>query len=196
MEVVHTIAEAMPSVDDSKVLGELADFRSKENIFAKTFVWKSVQQTTPTSWWNGICSSTQLSRVAANILNLPPTSAAVERSFSRHSWIHSGKRNRLTTERASQIVYIAHNISLNDTAHGGHDYEVHEILDSKKMDNQPDEPEQARAARPSSSKYGQDEEEADNVFNSDPESSDSDLEISLHDSSDAEFSEVELQDIE
>ena len=46
------------------------------------------------------------------ILNLPPTSASVERSFSRHSKIHSNDRNRLTTERAAKLVFIAHNLTL------------------------------------------------------------------------------------
>ncbi|KAG7166437.1 hypothetical protein Hamer_G005538, partial [Homarus americanus] len=78
MEVIHNIATTNPHVDESKVLGELADCRSKENVFVKSFTWKSVKQTSPTSWWNGICCSTQLSRIASDILNLPPTSAAVE----------------------------------------------------------------------------------------------------------------------
>ncbi|KAG7161054.1 hypothetical protein Hamer_G026010, partial [Homarus americanus] len=34
MEVIHNIATTNPHVDESKVLGELADYRSKENLFA------------------------------------------------------------------------------------------------------------------------------------------------------------------
>lgn len=166
MEVIQTIAETIPSIDDSKVLGELADYRSNESIFAKPFVWKSAQQTTPTSWWNGICRSTQLSRVAANILSLPPTSAAIERSFSRHSWIHSAKRNRLTSIRASKIVFIAHNLALNEH-------------DAQQRTNT-----LVELARPASNKDGHDEEDPD-VFHSEAESSDTDL--SLQNSSDEVF---------
>ena len=114
MEVIHHIALSLPSIDETKVLGDLANYRSKEQIFSKPFVWKAVNQTSPTSWWNGICGSTQLSKIAAAVLNLPPTSAAVERSFSRHSFIHSAKRNRLTTERAAKLVFIAQNHCLLD----------------------------------------------------------------------------------
>ena len=48
----------------------------------------------------------QLSKIAASILSLPPTSAAVERSFCRHAWIHSARRNRLTTDRAAELVLV------------------------------------------------------------------------------------------
>jgi len=40
------------------------------------------------------------------------TSAATERSFSTFAWIHSKKRNRLTSDRAAKITYLAHNWKL------------------------------------------------------------------------------------
>ena len=61
-------------------------------------------------------NSTELSKLASKLLSLPPTSAAVERLFSRYSWIHSTKRNRLSTERAAKLVYVAHNLSLTDSS--------------------------------------------------------------------------------
>ena len=48
------------------------------------------------------------------ILLLPPTSAAFERSFSRQSWIHNQKRNRLTNDRASKLVFLSHNLELEN----------------------------------------------------------------------------------
>ena len=46
-------------------------------------------------WTNALCPSFnpiivifQLSKIAASILSSPPTSTAVERSFSKHAWIH------------------------------------------------------------------------------------------------------------
>ena len=75
-------------------------------------IWKTAANTTPCSWWKGTSGWTQLSKIAAIILSLPPTSAAVERSFSRHAWIHSARRNRLTTDRAAELIFIAHNFAL------------------------------------------------------------------------------------
>ena len=64
-------------------------------------------------WWKGMCSLTELSKVANGILNLPPTSASVERSFSCHSYIHSPDCNRLTTDRAAKLVF-GHNLTLEN----------------------------------------------------------------------------------
>lgn len=114
MEIIQNLAEALPQINSTKVLGEMADYQSNEKLFTKPFVWKAATETAPTSWWNGICRSTELSKIAGRILSLPPTSAAVERSFSRHSFIHSSKRNRLSTERAAKIVFIAHNIKYSE----------------------------------------------------------------------------------
>ena len=46
------------------------------------------------------------------ILSLPPTSVVVERSFSMHAWIHSTRRDRLTTDRTSELAFITHNFAL------------------------------------------------------------------------------------
>ena len=59
-----------------------------------------------------MCSQTQLSKLAVRFLQLPPTSAAVERTFSRQSWIHFAKRNRLSTCRVAMIVEIGYNAKL------------------------------------------------------------------------------------
>lgn len=51
-------------------------------------------------------------KIAAGVLNLPPTSAAVE--ISKHANIHSLKRNNLTTDRAAKLVYIVHNLKVTE----------------------------------------------------------------------------------
>ena len=113
-EIIHNIAGNMPDIDESAIMGELADYRSNQKIFSKSFIWKAIHHTTPTAWGNGLCGSTSLSKLATGVLYLPPTSAAVERSFSKHANIHSLKRNKLTTDRAAKLVYIAHNLKLTE----------------------------------------------------------------------------------
>lgn len=115
-QVLDEIATSMPCVNGGKLFGEIADYRSKQKLFHKPYIWNAVKHTTPSTWWSGLCGSTELSKIASQILNLPPTSAAVERSFSRHSHVHSAKRNRLTAERAGKLVYIGHNLQLIDDA--------------------------------------------------------------------------------
>lgn len=50
--------------------------------------------------------------LAVGILNLPTSSASVERSFSQHSNIHSLPRNRLTNQRAAKLLFISHNFKV------------------------------------------------------------------------------------
>lgn len=65
------------------------------------------------TWWGGLCTNSPLSKVAQMLLTIPPSSAAAaERNFSSFSTVHTKKRNRLTTLRASKLVYIYHNSRL------------------------------------------------------------------------------------
>ncbi|XP_065668867.1 uncharacterized protein LOC136088628 [Hydra vulgaris] len=118
IETLHKLGKMDSSIKecDDKILGEIADYRSNKGLFAKPFIWASVKHSSPVSWWKGICCSCApiLSNIASKILLLPPTSAAVERSFSRQSWIHNQKRNRLTNDRALKLVFISHNLQLKN----------------------------------------------------------------------------------
>lgn len=98
------------------MLSEAAELQSKSNFFAKPFVWVAAKKTSVCNWWKGICGNTQLSKIACRILSLPPTSAAVERSFSKHAFIHTSKRNRLTNERAFKLTYISNNLKYQTPA--------------------------------------------------------------------------------
>ena len=72
----------------------------------RRLIWKTMANTNPRSWRNGTCGWTQLTEIVASILSLPPTNAAAERSFSKHAWIHSARRNRLTADRAVKLLLL------------------------------------------------------------------------------------------
>ena len=114
MEAIYNAAEEDEELDSAVILKEMAEYRGNQGMFAKPFVWKAVDTMTPINWWNGMCSQTQLKKLATAILNLPPTSAAIERSFSRQSWIHSAKRNRLKNKKVAMIVEIGYNAKFMD----------------------------------------------------------------------------------
>ena len=85
--------------------------RNWKKVFNK-YASFSALNLTPYVWWDvisGPAETSSLSKIASTVLNIPPTSAAVERSFSRQSWLHSARRNRLSNENAAKLVYIAHN---------------------------------------------------------------------------------------
>lgn len=96
------------------IMKELADYKAKDHFWKNRFIWSQVEETDTLSWWKGICSSTQLHKIAIAILSAPCTSAATERTFSAQADIHTNKRNKLTTERAGKITYISHNWNLEN----------------------------------------------------------------------------------
>lgn len=49
----------------------------------------------PILWWKGICRTKELIKIAVAVLQLPPTTAATERSFSTHGWIHNAKKKQV-----------------------------------------------------------------------------------------------------
>lgn len=115
MEYIFKVATDM-NVVVKDVMDDLANYKAKNNLWNKSFLWASVSSTTPVVWWRGLCGTTALSKVAIRILTAPTTSAATERSFSTFSFIHSKRRNRLTTERAGKISFLSHNWKLVNEA--------------------------------------------------------------------------------
>ena len=69
------------------------------------FLRKNIANISPVS-----CTYQELSKVAGRILKLPSTTAVVEQSFSCYSNIHTAKRNRLTNDTSSKLVFVSQNI--------------------------------------------------------------------------------------
>ena len=60
-------------------------------------------------YWNLIDTLTNynsLAKIALRLISIPPSSAAVERSFSLQAWIHSKNRNRLSQENINKILMV------------------------------------------------------------------------------------------
>ena len=91
MEAIHDVAEQDEELDTAIILKQMAEYKGNLSMFAKTFMWKALDTMGPISWWNGIHYNTRLKKLATAISNLSPTSAAIERSFSPQSWIHSAR---------------------------------------------------------------------------------------------------------
>lgn len=113
MEFIHSAALDM-GLDSTAVMEDLANYRAKHGMFAKSFLWSCANTTSPTTWWRGLCGSSLLAKIAIQILEAPVTSAATERTFKTFSFIHNKRRNRLTTKRAFKLTYIAHNWKLKN----------------------------------------------------------------------------------
>ncbi|CAG9790290.1 unnamed protein product [Diatraea saccharalis] len=108
MEFICNLAEYC-NID---CFADLAQYRGKEGVWSKSFNWKAAEKMSTFLWWKGICGSSQLSKVALRVLTAPCTFAATESSFSTQAFIHSAKRNRLTSERAAKITFLSYNWNL------------------------------------------------------------------------------------
>ncbi|KAL0849218.1 hypothetical protein ABMA28_013551 [Loxostege sticticalis] len=111
LEAMHFI-EQMAQNLNIDVIVDLANYKARDGFWSKRFLWDRVEDIVPVTWWKGLCSSKNLSKIAVRILTSPCTSAATERSFSKHGHIHSRKRNRLTAERAAKLTFISYNWDL------------------------------------------------------------------------------------
>lgn len=111
LQAVECIVETgvQMGLEKKQLFEELGEYKTKCGLWSSTFMWSMSENMTNIAWWSGMCGQKLLHKVALRLLSLPATSAASERSFSTHGWIHNSLRNRLHTERAAKIVYIAHN---------------------------------------------------------------------------------------
>ena len=113
MDYIIQIGKHM-ALDENKIIAEIADYRtSSGDLFGNRLLWTN-KSISPVTWWKAFCSDTVLSNVAITILNFPPTSASVERSFSRQSYIHSKTRNRLTNAKVEKLVFVSHNLDVDN----------------------------------------------------------------------------------
>ena len=115
IECICGLAETFSScglltVYSSKVHQDSVLYSAKDGFYAMPFLWKNIANISPFSWWNGYCTNQELSKIADRLLKFPSTTAAVERSFSCYSNIHTAKCNRLNNDRASKPVFISQNI--------------------------------------------------------------------------------------
>ena len=115
IEFLRGLAETFSScelltLDSSKVHQDCVLYSAKDGFYAMPFSWKNIVNISPVSWWNGYCTNQELSKIVGRLLKFPSTTAAVERSFSCYGNIHAAKRNRLTNDRASKLVFVSQNI--------------------------------------------------------------------------------------
>eukprot|EP00983_Pelagomonas_calceolata_P070362 1150762-Pelagomonas_calceolata.AAC.6 len=67
----------------------------------------------PYTWWElfgGGCPHLQF--IAMRVLSQSATSSSCEQNWSHFGFVHSDKRNRLTTAQASRLVWLFSNLRL------------------------------------------------------------------------------------
>ncbi|XP_052620859.1 uncharacterized protein LOC128126784 [Lactuca sativa] len=96
-----------------RVLDEYAMFSMKSGPFEDLTSISKMATMEPKNWWVNFGDQTPfLQTLAFRLLGQPSSSSCAERNWSTYAFIHSLKRNKLTTSRAQDLVYIHNNLRL------------------------------------------------------------------------------------
>lgn len=97
---------------DNSGLQSLRAYRKNEGFF-KTLNLKSIKD--PMTYWElASDENKKISDLAQKLLNIPASSAQLERIFSQWSYVHSPVRNRLSSESSKKLIYIYYTLKLKD----------------------------------------------------------------------------------
>jgi hypothetical protein len=109
---VKIVEKLVPAVDHPRIMEELMRFREREGGWASPLIANSTGQA-PLRFWkaHGYISPT-LAKLAKRVLACVCTTAAAERNWSEHKFVHDPYRNRLRPDRAEMLVNIYGNSKL------------------------------------------------------------------------------------
>lgn len=102
------------SSKNGNYLKKLDRFREYNHLnlkgqFVHQFLWNQSMTNDPASWWKSFCKFDDLkvfSEFALKLFNIPPSTAAVERSFSIESRIQTKVRNRIDQYQVEKLLAI------------------------------------------------------------------------------------------
>ncbi|PWA67780.1 HAT dimerization domain, Ribonuclease H-like domain protein [Artemisia annua] len=113
-ERAKCLRRLFPNPDEHRrLLDEYAMLSTKSGCFSDLTSIEMMGTTEPKSWWVNFGAQTPfLQTLALRLLGQPCSSSCAERNWSTYSFIHSLRRNKLTTSRAQDLVYIHNNLRL------------------------------------------------------------------------------------
>ena len=124
-EVAAGLYEAMKRllpdpVKRGRAMVQLSDYKMRRGEFSPLKhpeMWASVKSQPAWKWWDAFVRpyAPELAYVAVRVLAASCSTKSTkysERNWSLFAWIHSKKRNRLSEERANDLVFINSNMRL------------------------------------------------------------------------------------
>lgn len=98
-------------VKTEQAMRELKNYRSKVGVFGRPTVQNLAKSMTAWEWWRDWGGSAPMLRqLAMKVLSQAASACSCERNWSNFGFIHSRLRNRLTAERAADLVYVFSNL--------------------------------------------------------------------------------------
>ena len=88
-------------------------YRLEEGLFGTVSAKYDRSKSDPTLWWEWYGSGApELQNFAMRILSQGASASACERNWSSFDHIHSKKRNRLSSQKLEDLVYVRSNLQL------------------------------------------------------------------------------------
>ncbi|XP_050378397.1 uncharacterized protein LOC126795638 [Argentina anserina] len=92
---------------------EFASFSACLDEFASSDFMNDRGKMDPIKWWTVHGSTTpNIQKLALKLLGQPCSSSCCERNWSTYKFIHSLRRNRITPQRAEDLVFVHNNLRL------------------------------------------------------------------------------------
>jgi len=111
------IDRLLPGDEDAQQAARMGyqAFRHSEGEFGDAAARKDAPSMPAHQWWDSYgCSAPELQRVAIRVLSQVSSACSCERNWSAYDFIHNKRRNRLTADRARDLVYVFTNGRLAD----------------------------------------------------------------------------------
>lgn len=102
----------VPQEHKSKILRQLLDFRNRTGPWSRETIALGKELPSYQFWQMFGSLAPELSRFAIKVLSQTSTSSACERNWSTYDFIHNKRRNRLSSKRANDLVYVFSNLRL------------------------------------------------------------------------------------
>jgi hypothetical protein len=102
------INRLLPTKEEQKAarLSYMA-FRDREGEFGGQDAIDDADSTPAHQWWDMYgAGHPELQKVAKRVLSQPTSACSCERNWSSYDFIHNSRRNRLTAERARDLVHV------------------------------------------------------------------------------------------
>ncbi len=101
--------------DQANIEKQLARYRIMEGLFADPAAFLVAKEMPAHTWWSSYGSETpELQSFAIKVLSQVIVALACERNWSTFEFIHNRKRNRLTFQRALDLVFVFSSLHLKE----------------------------------------------------------------------------------
>jgi hypothetical protein len=109
------VEKLVPNESHGKIANQRAKYRAREGLFGLPVAIRAATEMTPYEWWLEFgASCPELQSVAVKVLSQCTAASACERSWSTFDFVHTKRRNRLTAERSSDLVFVFSNLRMLD----------------------------------------------------------------------------------